>query len=112
MEYAKNGNVLEQIRKVIKYNEKDAFNVFSQACLGIDFLHKNSIIHRDLKPENLLVSENKKIKIADFGWSIVNGSQKKDHLVGTLEYMAPEIILGQTHGFGVDIWALGVLLFE
>lgn len=112
MEYAENGNLYRQMKRQGKFTEREAFNIFSQTCLGIDFLHKNSIIHRDLKPENLLIDKNKRIKLCDFGWSAVNDETARYTFCGTVDYMAPEMILGHAYNYSVDIWSLGVLLYE
>jgi serine/threonine protein kinase len=77
----------------------------------VQYLHSHNVIHRDLKPENLLLSASNDIKICDFGWCTL-GSETSVAFGGTLDYMAPEIVAGTTHSFAVDIWALGVLLFE
>merc|ERR1712048_1283535 len=114
MEYAENGNLYKQMSKQGTFHEKDAFNIFSQTCLGIEFLHKQNIIHRDLKPENLLIDKKKRIKICDFGWSAEasNNSIQRKTFCGTYDYMAPEVMLGKPQSFAVDIWCLGILLYE
>lgn len=77
---------------------------------GLNYLHSRSIIHRDIKPENLLISGGK-IKIADFGWSIYT-NRRRETVCGTLDYLAPEMVLGETHDFKVDVWGVGILAFE
>ena len=93
MEYAENGNLYKQMKKHGNYAEKEAFNIFSQVCIGIEFLHNQNIIHRDLKPENLLIDKKRCIKICDFGWSAEEAnSVLRNTYCGTLDYMAPEIM--------------------
>lgn len=77
---------------------------------GLAYLHSKNIIHRDIKPENLLLSGGK-VKIADFGWSIYT-NRRRDTMCGTLDYLPPEMVLGETHDFKVDVWGLGILAFE
>ncbi len=68
------------------------------------------ILHRDLKPENILISQGK-CKIADFGWSNV-ADDFRNTFCGTVEYLAPEMINGTGHNDKLDIWTVGVLLYE
>ena len=67
------------------------------------------IIHRDLKPENFMIC-NDVIKVADFGWS--NNLGNRQTYCGTLNYMAPEIIERNYYDEMVDVWSLGVILYE
>ncbi len=71
-------------------------------------------MHRDIKPENLLVNEKNVLKICDFGWCIEGKSnEQRETFCGTLEYMAPEMLTSNpSYGSQVDVWALGVLLYE
>lgn len=83
-----------------------------QIVRGVDYLHSfdTPIMHRDLKPENLLVDKGR-IMIADFGCSaLVKGT--RNTYCGTPDYVAPEVVMGQQQTEKVDIWGLGVLLFE
>lgn len=82
----------------------------ASAVNAIVALHLRQIIFRDLKPENLLLSESGYAKLADFG--LCKKAHRTFSVVGTPEYMAPEIILGRGHDRAVDWWAIGVLLFE
>lgn len=80
---------------------------------GLTFLHDRSLVHRDLKPANIFV-EGDTIKIGDVGLSKFIGPSKRSaqtQSVGTVHYMAPEIAKGD-YGRGVDIYAVGVILFE
>lgn len=79
---------------------------------GIYFLHLNGFIHRDLKPENLLVGDKNILKICDFGWCVQEDSEQRNTFCGTLEYMAPEMITNKSHNQMLDVWSLGILLYE
>jgi len=89
-----------------------------QILQGLQYLHNLYIIHRDIKPENILITGEFIIKICDFGLSINQKTIKPMSKVGTLEFMAPEIIdinknLNKvTYNEKVDIWALGCLTYE
>lgn len=71
------------------------------------------IAHRDIKPENILLDHNFKVKLCDFGWAnFMNGIQPRTSICGTFEYMSPEIVHNMSHTVSVDIWSLGILLYE
>ena len=100
-------------------NEREAFKIFSQIIKAIKFLHNNKIIHRDIKLENFLIKKdinnNKEIiKLCDFGWSVqlTDEMPKRVTTCGTYEYMSPELINEEPYDYCIDIWALGVLLYE
>lgn len=72
------------------------------------------IIHRDIKPENLLIDENDRIKITDFGLSLFtkNGSDEVHNTAGSTLFFAPEVCEGRSYsGKKSDVWALGVTLY-
>ncbi len=79
---------------------------------AIQYLHnrKPPILHRDIKPENIL-SLNGALKIADFGWSNL-GNDFRNTYCGTPEYLSPEMIDGTGHDQKLDIWTLGILMYE
>ena len=113
MEYAKNGNLYQLITKNKSgFSEKIAFQYFIQVVNAVYFLHENQIIHRDIKPENLLLGENNTIKLCDFGWAKYLTLKNRSSYCGTVEYMAPEIIESGNYDYSVDIWSLGILLYE
>ena len=90
-------------------------NLIKDIISAVYFLHNMSppIIHRDIKPENVLLADNFVAKLTDFGWSnYIQEDQKRTTVCGTPIYLAPEIIKEQGHDERVDIWCIGVLLFE
>ena len=80
-----------------RFEENVARYFFKQILEALDFMHNKGYAHRDLKPENILIDMNTTIKIADFGFAgPVNGRHGNGYSttkLGTLSYMAPEIIL-------------------
>ena len=92
-------------------DETQARPLFRQVCLGLQHLHTQSITHRDVKPENILVDSQRRVKLCDFGCAI-RGTALQFKVSGTLEYLAPEVLLEEGASNKVDCWALGVLLFE
>jgi ABC-type oligopeptide transport system substrate-binding subunit/serine/threonine protein kinase len=84
-------------------------------CDALDEAHQQGIIHRDLKPENVVVTPTDTVKLMDFGLARVSGKDRltqEGTFMGTLSYLAPEIILGQEADERSDLYALGVLLYE
>lgn len=112
MEYADSGNLFGAIRKNSGFSESEAFKFFVQICSAVNFIHENNLIHRDLKPENILLSENDQVKLCDFGWCVELSVGNRSTFCGTYEYMAPEIIREKPYNHGIDVWSLGVLLYE
>ncbi|KAJ2452040.1 hypothetical protein EV183_003218 [Coemansia sp. RSA 2336] len=93
----------------------DAHKYFTQALLGVEYLHENDIVHRDLKPENLLLTSDDTLKIADFGESILtaHNEDKVTGFSGTPAFAAPELCRGaaEVSGEAADVWSLGVCLY-
>ena len=87
--------------------------MYKQICSAILEVHKLGMVHRDLKPENILLDKNLVPKICDFGWSVEIGQdEKRGTFCGTYEYMAPEIYENEKYNVSVDVWSLGILLYE
>jgi len=113
MEYAPNGNLYQMIKKEKNgFSESKAFDYFIQVINAVYYLHSNNIIHRDIKPENLLLCEDNKLKLCDFGWAKELSLENRSTFCGTMEYMAPEIVGSENYDYSVDIWSLGILLYE
>lgn len=102
---AKNGGVVsEDVCKQYMFDVGSA----------IHYMHERHVIHRDLKPENVLICDDGRLKLADFGWA-VHSLHKTDYrytMCGTPEYLAPEIILATGHNYTVDLWAMGIFMYE
>ena len=114
IEYASGGELFKLLRNEPngRFPEPKAAFYIRQVCEGIEYIHKMHIIHRDIKPENILIS-NEVIKLADFGWSIHQVSNKlRKTYCGTAEYMPPEVLNGEPHIPSSDLWCLGILIFE
>jgi serine/threonine protein kinase len=87
-------------------------DIVFQCCCGLEELHNSHIIHRDIKLENLMY-KNSKIKIVDLGCSNFYGASiARKTTIGTRLYYSPEIILQEEQNDKLDIWCLGVVLYE
>lgn len=114
LEYALGGELYKdlQAQPNKRYSETRTANYILQLWDALSYLHVKEVIHRDIKPENLLNSQGT-IKIADFGWSVYAPQEgRRETLCGTLDYLPPEMVKGDTHDKNVDIWSLGILWYE
>ncbi|XP_061624611.1 G protein-coupled receptor kinase 5 isoform X3 [Phyllopteryx taeniolatus] len=94
--------------------DKDRVQFYAaQICCGLKHLHRESIVYRDLKPENILLDDNGHIRISDLGLAIkVPAGEMIRGRVGTVGYMAPEVINNEKYGMSPDWWGLGCLVYE
>jgi serine/threonine protein kinase len=93
----------------------DAFpDLIDQICSGLGAIHASEILHRDLKPGNILVLPDHTVKITDFGVARPKVSNLTQHeeIIGSIDYLAPEIWLGTEMGPSIDFYSLGVILYE
>ena len=111
-EMANESSLFSLLTRSNKFDEKMVAKFMNDIIQAIIYLHsqKPVIIHRDIKPENILV-HNSRCKIADFGWSN-NNDDFRNTYCGTPDYLAPEMINGTGHNEKLDIWTLGILMFE
>tara|TARA_Y100000996_G_scaffold413851_1_gene403084 strand:- start:6819 stop:8003 length:1185 start_codon:yes stop_codon:yes gene_type:complete len=95
-------------------------HIIKQILIGLNIIHSNNYIHTDIKLENILLDrpitsiktiDDINVKIADFGTAIKT-SDKSNYEIGTLHYCAPELMLGLSYSTGIDVWAVGCLIFE
>ena len=112
LEYANKGNLFYYIKDNEYLSESQSFKIFIQIVNAIYFLHKKNFIHRDIKPENILLFDKNIAKLCDFGWSVEFKDEPRNTFCGTTEYMAPEMLNEKNYGKEIDIWSLGILLYE
>ncbi|XP_022879407.1 probable serine/threonine protein kinase IRE [Olea europaea var. sylvestris] len=142
MEYLNGGDLFSLLRNLGCLEEDMTRIYIAEVVLALEYLHSLNVIHRDLKPDNLLIGPDGHIKLTDFGLSrvgLINSTddlsgpssllgddkpkaaahssvkreQRQKHaVVGTPDYLAPEILLGMGHGATADWWSVGVILFE
>ena len=117
MEYISKGNVYNLLPtdKKKRLSTKVCSFIIRDIISAVYFLHHMHppIIHRDIKPENVLLGDNLVAKLTDFGWSnYMRDDEKRTTVCGTPIYLAPEIMEEKEHDEAVDLWCIGVLLFE
>ena len=115
MQYASKGQLYSQIKRLKRLDQKQAAQYMREIISAVKYLHTRDppIIHRDIKPENVLLDSEGICKLADFGWSnFEEGNKQRETYCGTPEYLAPEMINKSGHDENIDIWSLGVMLFE
>lgn len=117
MEYAPESDLRNFARKKGGTVAVDLAERFLKQCAeAIAFIHRAGIIHRDIKPENILVMNEKEIRITDFGVALLPGEECSiadlQSGVGTMNYMAPEILEGRPADQRSDLYALGVVFYE
>ena len=99
-----------------KFNLPQIKYIMYQLLKGVQYLHNNNIIHRDIKCANILINNNGKIKLGDFGLArtiIPNNNKKYTYKVVTLWFRAPELLLGETqYTTAIDVWSCGCVLGE
>ena len=115
LEYINGISLLQYIKNMSdhKINEKKCKILFYQIVKGINYCQLKNICHRDIKLENILLIDNSKIKIIDFGFGIItNNNTYHKFFCGTPSYMSPEVINKEKYiAQFYDIWSLGILLY-
>jgi len=106
-------DILEEFEYVQMSTSSIAY-VCRESLQGLAYLHSYHRIHRDIKSDNLLLTTNGEVKLADFGYAaqLTEGKNKRNTIVGTPYWMAPELIRGQEYTAKVDIWSLGIMVME
>lgn len=117
LEYAAGGEIFNQCvaEREEAFKEKDVQRLMRQILKGVSFLHRHNVVHLDLKPQNILLTSDRPlgdIKIVDFGLSrIVNNNEELREIMGTPEYVAPEILSYEPISTATDMWSIGVLAY-
>lgn len=114
LEYAQGGELFTHLAQDRMFPEDTASFYMAEMVLALEYLHRTlGVIYRDLKPENCLLDSEGHLLLTDFGLSkvAVEGDECKS-ILGTVAYMAPEVVQGQKYGFAVDWWGLGAIGYD
>lgn len=116
LDFINGGHLFFQLYRAGTFDENLAKLYTAELVSAVSYLHSLGFVHRDLKPENVLLDADGHVKVTDFGLAKGNMSDAEQHrtnsFIGTMEYMAPEVIQGKGHGKAVDWWSTGILLYE
>ncbi len=113
MEYVAGITLREALNDFKKLDAKRALEIFEPVMAGLAAAHGAGILHRDIKPENVLLADDGKIKLSDFGLARPIAAQTQTGgVVGTVAYLSPELVSRGTADARSDIYASGVMLFE
>lgn len=114
MEYLPGITLRELLREEKRLTVTQAITIMDAILVGLAAAHRAGIVHRDVKPENVLLAEDGRIKIGDFGLARATTANTATgaQLMGTIAYLAPELVTRGTADARSDIYALGIMLYE
>ena len=111
MEYIKGKELFDVLIEIGLLSKFQTQFYIGSIMLAVKYLHERKIIYRDIKPENIMVLTNGYIKLIDFG-TAKEIKDKTNSIIGTPQYMAPEVIMGDYYSFEIDFWSIGICLYE
>lgn len=114
LEYLPGGELFMHLEREGTFTEETACFYLAEITLALEHLHSCGIIYRDLKPENILLDKDGHVKLTDFGLckEALEDGETTHTFCGTIEYMAPEVLLRSGHAKSVDWWSLGALMYD
>ncbi|MGE0431810.1 MAG: protein kinase [Planctomycetota bacterium] len=116
MQYVRGSSLAKQIHRRGQLSEYQTIAIIRQVLLALDVAHQKGLVHRDIKPDNILITEDGTAKLTDFGLARTaddaNARTVQGQLMGTPHYMAPEQAQGTRADHRVDLYAVGVTLYE
>ncbi|MEO0060421.1 MAG: hypothetical protein RL343_39 [Actinomycetota bacterium] len=113
MEYVSGITLRDALKDFGALDAKRALDLFEPMLSGLAAAHRAGILHRDLKPENVLLANDGRIKLGDFGLARdIDNNTSTGSLVGTVAYLSPELVMRGTADARSDVYAAGIMLFE
>jgi eukaryotic-like serine/threonine-protein kinase len=115
MEYLDGPTLKEEITRRAPLPEPEAINYATQALAALEAAHRQGVVHRDIKPHNMVLTDEGRLKVTDFGIARAANTQQMTEvgsIVGTAQYLSPEQARGLAVGPESDIYSMGVVLYE
>jgi len=116
MEYIPGKDLKQLIRQQGRFTVKDGIPLIIQACAGLGYAHRAGLVHCDVKPHNMLISQDGRLKVTDFGiaraLATITPDERADIVWGSPLYFAPEQAMGEPPSPASDVYSLGVVMYE
>lgn len=113
MEYIEGTTLNKYIKQKGKLSNEETISISIQVAKGIQAAHNKGIIHRDIKPQNIVINDNGKVKITDFGIArAITSTTKNISVIGTVHYISPEQVRNTKVDFRSDIYSFGCTMYE
>lgn len=116
MEYVEGCSLKEYLDNHAPLAVDEALAIFQQLLQALQHAHENNVIHRDIKPHNILLDTKHNVRVTDFGLAVAGGDLAREtgssDIMGSVYYMSPEQIKGETVSAATDIYSAGVVLYE
>src|SRR5919204_24816 len=115
MEYLTGPTLKDEISRRAPLPEAEAVNWAGQALDALEFAHRQGVIHRDVKPHNMVLTDEGRLKVTDFGIARAANTQQMTEvgsIVGTAQYLSPEQARGLDVGAQSDLYSMGIVLYE
>jgi len=114
MEQLCGGELFDRLLEQGRFEEEEAAKVVAQLLRAVSYLHAQNVMHRDIKPENVMFcsKEGKEVKLIDFGFATrFERHTPVSQRCGTMQYVAPEVLMGQGYDEKADLWSLGCVCY-